>query len=475
MKNLSFRVKITLWVAGVSAFIIAVTFAVLFAVNRTVLQKETRDGLTELIEENFDEIEFHLQPDPYKAAYGDQYIAYGEGYLEIDDDYLDVVNGVYSALYAENGDLLYGEDPLAEVRGQIPFDDAALQKCKHAGQRYYVYDRRLTGYRLDGLWLRGVVAEDEGAGSFNRVVRFSLFLLPGLFILSVLGGLFIAQRALRPIKEITKTAREIGQSGDLDKRIHLEGGDDELRRLADVLDDMIARLQKAFEKERRFTSDVSHELRTPMSVIMAQCELALDGPCDDEEYVEALTVIQRQGKKMSALIEDMLCFSRMERGEEAYPKTVLDFSALTEGVCSDMALLREKGITLRHEIEPGISIEGNRLLLTRMITNLLSNAYRYGREDGVIEVRLRGGAEITLSVADNGEGISSENLEKIFERFYRAETERSTPGTGLGLAMVKEIAQYHGGDVTARSKVGEGSVFTVTFPPVQDSGPDGVS
>ena len=227
---------------------------------------------------------------------------------------------------------------------------------------------------------------------------------------------------------------------------------------------MINRLDQAFKLEQQFTSDASHELRTPMSVIMAQCEYMLENTRTPEEYEAALKVIQRQGRKMSKLIEDMLCVAHLEQNKDSYPREMVDFSTLVQDICMDMALLKSKNIVLEREIEPDIFLMGNAMLLTRMVTNLISNGYRYGKQDGRIFIRLKCDSDILLSVEDNGIGISVEQQERIFRRFYRVEAARFSEGAGLGLAMVKDIAKYHGGTVEVVSAVGEGSKFTVKFP-----------
>ena len=142
----------------------------------------------------------------------------------------------------------------------------------------------------------------------------------------------------------------------------------------------------------------------------------------------------------------------------------IDFTELVSFVCADMALIREKGITLQCEAEEGILFCGNRELLTRLLTNLISNAYRYGKENGHIWVRLRKeNSKIRLAVQDDGIGIAKEEQQKIFQRFYQADNSRSGPGIGLGLSMAQEIAHFHGGEITVESDLERGSTFTVCF------------
>lgn len=464
MKDISIRLKITAWFSAIMIFIVAATFGVILWVDYSVIQKTIQDNLIETVEDNVDEIEFFKDIDSDETDHNaDQYIAYENGHLEIDDDFLDKVNGISTALYTESGRLLYGENLIAKETSGLHFSDRKVQKIEAAGVKYYVFDCALTYEGTEGLWLRGIVSEDQGTQQLASIVRISSIALPALLLLAVIGGYWIATRALKPVRKIAESASQISQGKDLSKRIDIGSGSDELHELADVFNDMFIRLNEAFRAEQQFTSDASHELRTPMSVIMAQCEYTLEETRTPEEYEEALTVIRRQGGKMSRLIDDMLCFARLERNRSSYSKEMLDFSSLAEDVCGDMALLQDKNITLTKKIKPDISISGNQMLLSRLLTNLISNAYRYGRENGNIEVCLNNDNGIVLSVTDDGIGIPADRQKQIFERFYRGESARSSEGTGLGLAMVKEIAEYHGGSVSVVSEEGKGSTFSVNF------------
>lgn len=464
MKNISMRLKITVWFSAIMIFIVAATFGVILWVDYSVIQKTIQDNLIETVEDNVDEIEFFKDVDSDETDHNaDQYIIYENGHLEIDDDFLDKVNGISTALYTESGRLLYGENLIAKETSGLYFSDRKVQKIEAEGMKYYVFDCALTYEGTEGLWLRGIVSEDQGTQQLASIVRISSIALPALLILAVIGGYWIATRALKPVRKIAESAAQISHGKDLSKRIDIGSGSDELHELADVFNDMFSRLDEAFKAEQQFTSDASHELRTPMAVIMAQCEYTLEEPRTPEEYEEALTVIRRQGGKMSRLIDDMLCFARLERNHSSYPKETLDFSSLAESVCEDMALLRDKNITLTTKIESDISIIGNQMLLSRLLVNLISNAYRYGRENGHIEVCLKRDNGIFLSVTDDGIGIPFDRQKQIFERFYRCESARSSEGTGLGLAMVKEIAEYHGGNVSVVSEEGKGSDFSVNF------------
>lgn len=466
MKRLSIRFKITFWFTMALILVMLLTYFITFSVSNRIIQKTIRDSLIETVEHNVDEIEFYQSIEEMDLSGDvDHFLEYGNGYLEVDDDFLDAVNDVYTALYHADGAFLYGENPIAGKTEGYPFTDSQVQQTTIDGTIYYLFDRKLTAEGLEGLWLRGVVSEEQGAAQMSEIVRLSLILMPALVIAASIGGYLIARRMLRPIQEISDTARQIGGENDLKKRIEIGAGKDEIHQLADSFNDMFEKLERSFETERQFTSDASHELRTPVSVITAQCELSLEKARSPEEYEEALRVIQRQSRKMSRLINDMLDFTRLEVNPDRYQKENMDLTGMVESICADMALIQEKGITLQYDTKDHIVFYGNRELLTRLLTNLISNAYRYGKENGHIWVRLqKADGEISLIVQDDGIGIGKEEQQKIFQRFYQADPSRSGSGMGLGLSMAQEIARFHGGRITVESIPSEGSIFKVSFP-----------
>ncbi len=467
MKYLSIRLKITLWFAIALVIVVSLTYAVILIVSNQVFQKTIKDNLIETVENNVDEVEYYSGTDEGDLFDDvDHFIAYKNGYLEVDDDFLDAVNEVYTALYDKNLMLLYGENPIAQGTSTVPLRNSVIQTTKAGGVTYYIFDRALTQAGLEDLWLRGVVAETQGKEEILSISRFSLTLLPILVLIAIIGGYLIAERTLKPIKQISEAASQIGKGDDLKRRITIGEGRDEVHQLADSFNKMFARLEHSFEKEQQFTSDASHELRTPMSVIMAQCEYSLEKERSVKEYENALTVIQRQGRKMSALINDMLDFTRLGMKTDRYPFAPFDLSESVLSLCSDMALIRENNIELSyHNIEKGILYTGNKEILNRALMNLISNAYRYGKEDGHIDVSLKKTeTSIIISVKDDGIGIAEEEQEKVFRRFYQGDASRGGIGTGLGLSMAEEIVRFHRGRIQLESKKGQGSTFHIILP-----------
>ena len=465
MKRFSIRTTITLWFSVALILVVSITYFMVLFVGDQVIQKTIRDNLIETVEHNVDEIEFYKRVDDAALAKSlDHYVKWDGGYLEVDDDFLDEINQVYTSLCKADGSLVYGENPIAKETATVGFRNSSVQQIEADGTTYYIFDRKLTQEGLEGLWLRGVVSEVQGSIQLNSIARTSLILLPFLVLVAIIGGYLITKRMLKPIQNLSDAAAQIGQGSDLKKRIDIGEGKDELHRLADQFNKMFGRLDNAFQAERQFTSDASHELRTPMSVILAQCEMSLEHEQSPEEYQDALNVIERQGKKMAKLINDMLDFTRLELKSDRYTTEPLDLTKLVSSVCEDMALIRENNITLTCEAQENVTLLGNAQLFARLLTNLISNAYRYGKENGHIFVTLKTEQDkILLTVEDDGIGIAKDDLEKIFRRFYQADNSRTGAGTGLGLSMVREIAKFHGGEVFAESELGVGSKFTCVF------------
>ncbi len=294
----------------------------------------------------------------------------------------------------------------------------------------------------------------------------------GLLALAMFGGYWLADRAMRPVKAITQTARQISES-DLTRRINLKAND-ELGQLAATFDEMLGRLQAAFERQRQFTADASHELRTPLTIISLEAGHALAAERPAQEYQRTLGVILTENEYMVHLVNDLLVLSRMDAGQTSLKREPCDLSDLAVDVAERLTpLARRRSVTIEFTDLPETPLQGDRQLLTQMISNLLENAIKYSPEgSGRVELATGMDGEIIwLKVTDHGQGIPLEHQAHIFERFYRADAARShneggeTPaGSGLGLAIVKWIIEAHGGEIQLTSAEGQGSVFEVRLP-----------
>jgi two-component system, OmpR family, sensor kinase len=287
-----------------------------------------------------------------------------------------------------------------------------------------------------------------------------------VLLLGLAGGWWVATRAIRPIDAISATAVRIAD-GDLSQRISAADIDNELGRLAGVLNSTFARLEAAFTQQARFTSDASHELRTPVSVILSQAQTALSRERTGTEYREALEACQRAARRMKALTESLLQLARLDAGQEPIKRERFDLLRVAHE-CIELVrpLAAERGIQLHCEIA-SIECLGDAERIGQVITNLLTNAIHFNRDQG--EVRLSARTEdgaVLLAVADTGQGIPAEDIPHLFERFYRVDKSRSRiqGRNGLGLAICKAIVDAHGGTIEVATQPGVGSTFTVRLP-----------
>jgi signal transduction histidine kinase len=301
--------------------------------------------------------------------------------------------------------------------------------------------------------------------ALGDLATFSFAGLGVLFFVSLGVGWVISGRVLAPIDSITDVARRIGAT-DLSRRIHLHGPEDELKKLADTFDAMLARLDTSFKSQRRFVADASHELRNPLAIIQTNLDVALD---DDSTSVaersRATDAIRRATMRMSRLVDDLLVLARQEMPEE--PRATADLCALVEEVAEEFtAAAREAGVEVRVACAPADAVVDPDAI-RRVVANLIDNAIRFAPQGSTVTTSAgREGAWRWVAVSDGGPGIAPEHNDAVFERFWRADPARSRAegGTGLGLAIVKETAAAHGGRVNLFSSPGAGATFVVWLP-----------
>lgn len=301
-----------------------------------------------------------------------------------------------------------------------------------------------------------------------RLSRLMLILGPTIIILAVLGGFYMAKKSLEPVERITLLAEEISVE-KLNKRLNLTLPNDELGHLASTFDGMLERLEESVKKQRQFTSDAAHELRTPLTAIRSIVDVTLHRDRDSDEYVNALVQIQNEIERLSSIIDDLLVITRLENSLQKGDYKVFPAGVLIEDVLDTIAVLaKEKNIHIMTEIPSDLEIAGDRQKLSRAIFNLVDNAIKYTPEGGQIRIsgeKDQSREEVEILIEDNGIGIPVDEIDKIFDRFYRVDKARSeTRGTGLGLSIAQEIVKAHNGTITVKSSSQQGSIFRVTLP-----------
>lgn len=298
---------------------------------------------------------------------------------------------------------------------------------------------------------------------FKVVIIYSAL---GVLILAGVGGMFLANRTLKPVDHMTDIAREIGE-GDLSRRIDVQS-EDEMGRLAATLNWMIGRLEEAFQKQRQFAADASHELRTPLAIIQAESSLALDRRRTQAEYRRSLELVSGEVTYMSDIIGKLLLLAREDAGTEPANFQEVNVKDLISDLSSDLeALAQEKGVAFNLGPLDDLMVKGDRFKLRQLFLNILDNAIRYTPSGGNVSSTLvRKNGNALVSITDTGVGIPAEELPFIFDRFYRVDKARSRAdgGLGLGLAIASSIARLHGGQIEVESQVGKGSTFRVILP-----------
>jgi heavy metal sensor kinase len=303
-----------------------------------------------------------------------------------------------------------------------------------------------------------------------REAREAMIIALPLALLGVTGGGFLlARQGLQPVAAMRERAERI-EAATLHERLPVGSApQDELGRLAIVFNALLARLDRAFEQQRRFMADASHELRTPVAVVRGEAEHALATARTEIELRDALDVVRDEADRMTHVVDDLFLLARADAGEQPILVEELYLDDLVgESVRAVRTLAAPKGITVVADAEPDLQVRGDAALLRRLVLNLLDNAIKYTPACGRVTVRARRDAScLWLAVSDTGPGIPAESRSQVFERFYRAPRDRGkreTQGAGLGLAIVRWVARAHGGDARVASSGPEGTTIEVSLP-----------
>lgn len=441
MKFLSIKTRVTIYFTLMMVLVVVLVFGVILIAGRGVISDTAEGTLLDVVHDEIDDVEFD------------------GGFLDLDE--LDFYrHNVYVQAYSADGEFLGGAGT-NDFDGEEEFHNGEMRQVTIDGSPFLVYDL-LVQTDAGSVWLRGITSAENDFSAARVITILALILLPVLVVITAVVGWFIARHAFKPVRQITDTVDAINDGDDLTARIGLRRGRDEIHRLAATFDRMFDRLERSFDSEKRFASDASHELRTPVAIILAECEYARQNAQTVDDYRESLEVVERQGRRMSTLINQLLNITRMDQGTQVISREDADFSELADVVADETVRASGKVLEVEKDIAPGVHANVDVGLMSRLVQNLVENACKYTPEGGRVRVSLAAAeGRLTLTVADNGIGIAKRDLPHIWERFWQADSSRGVDkGSGLGLAMVKQIADAHGGTLSVESEPGRGSTFT---------------
>ena len=287
-----------------------------------------------------------------------------------------------------------------------------------------------------------------------------------LFALAVVVGWFMARRALGGVEAVTWTARRISE-GSLEKRVPVKNRADEIDQLALTFNQMLDRIETLVTGIQEMSDNIAHDLKSPITRIRGIAEVSLTSDSSLKEYESMAAGTIEECDRLLDMINTMLMISRTEAGVNQLDCQQLDIANLVRDACDIFqSSAEDKGLTMVYNGPEHISLYGDIRLIQRMVANLLDNAIKYTPANGTIDVTLSSSSDqsVQLAIKDNGMGISGQDLERIFERFFRCDPSRSQAGTGLGLSFARAVVRAHNGNITVASTVGEGSAFTVILP-----------
>ncbi len=471
MRRLSIGVRLTLWYLAIFALA-----QILFGAGMWfILRHNLYDLVDDALEGQVDDLRNFLEAQKKDASIAKLQEEVSESYgIEHSGDYLEI--------YAENDQLIYRSAFLEAHQSMLLPSD----QVQRPTMRNLRIDHRRFRFAFQKLAINGhVFTVETGIPTEDAVATLRLFrsyllmFAPLLLLLAAGGGYWLSRRALSPVDALVRTAREVS-GANLSSRLQKLDTGDELQRLSDTLNEMLDRIESAFQRITQFTADASHELRTPVSLIRTEAELALRRSRGEAEYQESLRHILLEAERTTVLIEQLLSMARADSGRETLCLQPVNLCQTLRSVVSgwqQVATIRNLQFSASIDA-PESFVMGDETLLRRLADVLLDNAFKYTPTPGSIHLLLERKREnAVVTVQDSGVGVAEEEQSRIFERFYRVDKARSRAqgGAGLGLAIAQWIVTQHRGSIAIESVPGQGATFRVELPltsaPVQNPQP----
>jgi heavy metal sensor kinase len=469
LKRLSIGLRLTIWYVGIFAVAQLIFGVGMWFILRENLHDVADSGLSSQVED----VRRFLETQRADATFDQIRDAVTEEYSpETGGDYLQIVDA--------NGNWVYRSQAFSR-QGIPAISPGQLHKPIRKDAQFGGKPFRLMSKRIDvhdrAYTVQAAISNQEEVETLDRFRSYLLMFAPLLLLAAGCLGYWLSRRALSPVDAVTRTARTItGQT--LSSRLEQLHTGDELQRLSDTLNEMLARIEAAFTHVTEFTADASHELRTPVSLIRTEAELALRRSRNEGEYREALRHILLEAERTTTLIEELLALARADSGRQQLNIQPVDLRGTLQEVASGWrSVASVRGLNFSERIlNAELPVLGDPEALRRVVNILLDNAFKYTHAPGgtvTLAAEQREGKAL-ISVRDNGLGIAEQNQVRIFERFYRVDKARSRDlgGAGLGLAIAQWIVQQHHGRIYVESALGAGSIFWVELPMATENVPN---
>ena len=460
MSRVSIGLRLTLWYLGIFALA-----QLIFGVGMWfILRESLHDIADSTLAGEVEDVRRFLEAQPSDQTLAElRNVVTGEYSAETGGDYLQIVDA--------DGNWIYRSTALVQT-GLPAVAPSLLRKPLHQDERVGKRPFRFVSARIDvhgrAFTVQTGTPTHEEVETLERFQTYLLMFAPLLLLAAAAVGYWLSRRALSPVDTLTRTARTI-TGHTLSSRLEKLHTGDELQRLSDTLNEMLARIEVAFNRVTEFTADASHELRTPISLIRTEAEVALRRSRGEGEYREALRHILLEAERTTSLIEELLALARADSGRQALNIQPIDLrGALKEVASGWRQVANVRGLQFSERIlDAELRVLGDAAALRRVLDILLDNAFKYTPSPGTVHLSLeQQNDKVVITVRDTGVGIAAEEQGKVFERFYRVDKARSRDmgGAGLGLSIAQWIVQQHAGKIEVESSLSKGSIFRVELP-----------